>query len=305
MGYSTERNFGVAAIDVGSNAFRFIISEVNSTGKLFTLKELRVPIRLGSDVFSTGSISTKNFRKAVEAFKKFSKFIKFYGVKDVRAVATSAVREAKNGGDFVAELMSETGIKLEIINFEREALLIQSAVSNCLSTKNKQMVVMDIGGGSIEYIYSSSGDIKSIESFPYGTVRSLSRVKKSATGKLNEVLEEARTHIRNYSHKVGVDIDTLVGTGGNFVCLGELRVDLFERRSPLKMRYNELIDIISILESLGYQGRIKELKMKPQRADVIIPAAYLVKITMEEFHQEIVQIPQVGLRDGLLLRNKF
>ena len=140
----------LAAIDVGSNAIRLVIGELDRHGDIKILKKVREPVRLGKDVFSGGDISSKTLEKAIESFKKFRDLMRDHGVVLTKAVATSALREARDRDSFIREIKRCTGINIEVIDGIEEGRLIFSAVSNRVDLQEKVSLLIDIGGGSIE-----------------------------------------------------------------------------------------------------------------------------------------------------------
>lgn len=292
----------VAAIDVGSNAIRLVIGQVDSRGLMTPVKKLREPIRLGKDVFSEGYISEMMMDRAVTAFHKFRSFLMASDVEDhhVRAVATSAVREASNGKHFVATLREETGIELEVINPQEEALLIHNAVQSELNLKGKPTLLMDIGGGSVEFMLSHRGTVQDVISFKMGTVRSLLSSDSHYEGDVQEYIESFRVELRQFIRRFPYEIEFAVGTGGNIVCLGELRSSVLAKKNTSYIKHNDIEQLIHLFLELGYEGRIRNLGLREDRADVILPASFAVKMLLEESRIKQMLIPKVGLKDGLL-----
>ncbi|MCB0391044.1 MAG: hypothetical protein KDD58_07130 [Bdellovibrionales bacterium] len=290
----------IAAIDVGSNAIRLLVGEVSKQGELIYIEKIREPVRLGGDVFSEGKISSAIESKALKAFKKFRKKMDQYAVDEVKAVATSAVREAENGLEFVEEIKSKVGIEIEVIDAIQEAELVQKAVDTKINCLNKNVLIMDIGGGSVEFIYSESDKIKAVDSFPFGTVRSLKKSIKNSKS-IKETLEELNPLLKNFFNTLPSPPDVFVGTGGNMVCMGYLRTQMFKKTNSQKIKRKELKTLIQELEKLSIQERQMKFRLKPDRADVILPASYAVFQVMEALDMNEMLIPQVGLREGVLI----
>lgn len=290
----------IAAIDVGSNAIRLLVGEVCQNGKLEYIEKVREPVRLGGDVFAYGKISSQAEANALKAFKKFRKKIQLYAVDEVYAVATSAVREAKNGRNFVKEIKSQVGIEIEIIDAIKEAELVQKAVDSKIDCKNENMLIMDIGGGSVEFIYSEKDVIKAVDSFPFGTVRTLNKAQKNNKN-IKDTMDELKPHLQRFFAQFPSQPDLFVGTGGNMVCMGYLRMQLFNKSNPLKIKSKEVKALLDILEKMTLHERRTRLKLKPDRADVILPAAYAVHHVLEALQINGMLIPQVGLREGVLI----
>ncbi len=163
----------IAAIDVGSNAMRMVVGEVDEAGRMRVLENIRLPVRLGQDVFSEGVLQKSTIQQTEDAFLRFKHMAENYNVQKMRAVATSAAREASNSHLLIDRVFHASGIELELITGEEEARLIHQAVVHELSLKNKRTLLIDIGGGSVEVTTSTGQNIVSTESYDMGTVRLL------------------------------------------------------------------------------------------------------------------------------------
>lgn len=293
----------LSAIDIGSNAIRLIVGEIRDQ-RLHTVKKFRAPVRLGRDVFRTGKISDQTIHEALEAFSEFASINRRHGVTATRAVATSAVREATNGAEFVALVRKKTGIIIEIIDGIEEARLIHLAVQREVDLSKKRIMLIDIGGGSVEVTFSENGLMSATQSFPMGTVRILQKLSER---KLNErdlkiIMGEFLQPLGHYieSHATSQPVEWAVGTGGNLECMGRLKVQLLKRSPPTLVSLAELVDITARLEKLSVKDRIEKLELRPDRADVIVPALVLVKTILRQSGIKKILIPGVGLRDGIL-----
>lgn len=294
----------LAAIDIGSNAIRLVIAEVHKHEEVHITKKIREPIRLGEDVFKDGLISKKNIQSSVECFKQFQQLIKSHDVQKTRAFATSALREAKNQQEFIDEILKHTGIAIECISGEREAALICSGVEQKIKLQNKKSVLIDIGGGSVEVSVVFDSKIKALQSFKVGMVRLLQLIEKNniPAHKIEDYIESQCLEIKSYLREnlKNKDLDFCVGTGGNFESLGKLRVALLNKTSIYSIHAAELKELYHHLASMSLKERIKFLKIRPDRADVIIPACVVSLYIMKLCECEILSIPHVGLRDGIL-----
>ncbi|MBX9768530.1 MAG: hypothetical protein K2X47_14750 [Bdellovibrionales bacterium] len=298
----------LAAIDVGSNAIRFVLAESSFDGSLEILKAIREPIRLGRDVFKTGTISEKSFKEATKAFQKFAKIIQKHKVIWVKAVATSAMRDAKNGVWLQERISQRTGIHICIISGEEEARLINRAVDQRISTKGRKGAYIDIGGGSLELSLISNQKLIATRTFKMGTVRTLQAArlgdKETSVVRIQTAirkhLPEVSKFLRAEKNTVS-QISVLAGTGGNIEALGKLRVEALGRATSQFITLEELDDLISLLGRMSYAERVKKLDLRPDRADVIIPAAVAVHAVMKLLKKHDLSIPFVGLKDGVLL----
>lgn len=295
----------LAAIDIGSNAIRMVIANVNREGELQMATSLREPVRLGQDVFTTGFISEETTERALEAFTRFKSQMDAQGVTLTRAVATSALREAHNREMFVDRIAQGTGIEISIIGGEEEARLVALAVNRRVNLKNKLALLIDIGGGSVEVTLTRDGDIAGVESFNMGTVRLLQRIRESgyldtqAVQMMREYAEVAHVWLQRQIGDARIDI--CVGTGGNVEALADLRRTLLGPRSDNTISAEDIDILVKKLSSLAYEERIQRLGLRPDRADVIIPAGVVLQTLLRQARVGTVVVPGVGLKDGLLL----
>ena len=280
-----------AAIDIGSNAIRVLISNVIETkeGVHFQKNALvRAPIRLGEDSFTLGEISKKSLKRMVNAMKAFKLLMKVHGVSHYQAYATSALREANNSGDVVEQVKKKAGIKIEIIDGRKEAEIISnSKISDFLNTQ-KTFLFVDVGGGSTEFTFINEGKRVCSKSFKIGTVRLIN----------NLVDDRVWEAIRNWIIKNAKPYSkiTLMGSGGNINKL--FKLSNIKEGKPLSMiKPNQ---IFLELESLSYEERIVKFELNPDRADVIIPAARIYLKALEWSGGQKIYVPKFGLSDGMI-----
>ena len=280
-----------AAIDIGTNAARLLVGEVMSKDQSFFIKKIsytRIPLRLGEDVFESGKVSKNkvdDFLKTMKAFKLISEI---FDVQEVRAVSTSAMREATNANKIIDRIKEETGIKLEIITGDEEASLIFSNFFTMELDLSVPFVVIDVGGGSTELSVFENGEKIASKSFNVGTLRILK-------GKSDEsVWENIHDWILKY-----VDLRSehrIFGTGGN----------INKAHKMLGYSYDEPIGIVEMKElrdklaSLTIDERIDQFQMKPDRADVIVPALDIFSYILNEIGANSLMVPKVGLADGMI-----
>jgi len=296
----------IAAIDVGSNAIRLLIGKVDENLHLEPLESLRVPVRLGKDTFKNGIgiIGDANMQETVNAFSTFQKVMHDYGVSKFRAVSTSAMREATNQEILVDRILQATGIPVEVISGEEEARLIHMAVSKVIDLQKYVALLVDIGGGSMETTLSVNGKIVFAESYKIGTVRLLNQLNQSEKSNVSfqELVREFIESPRRRLHKILEDqpVNLLISTGGNVETLGELAHKLFLRKTNSLLSLKDLEMLIERLENTSYEDRIQQLGLRPDRADVILPASILLKAVADETHQSEISIPHVSLKEGVL-----
>lgn len=295
----------VSAIDIGSNAIRMMVADVNDQAPyLHVVKKFRAAVRLGHDVFTQGIITPTSLEVAKATFHRYSTTNQELGITKCRAVATSACREAKNQREFVDLIHKTSGIKIEVIDGTEEGRLIHLAVRKELDLDNKKTMLIDIGGGSVEVTFSQGDRILDTKSFPMGTVRVLENLTKRnlTESHLNIIMGEFIGELGGHIYK-NCDLDPVdfaIGTGGNLECLGQLKVQLLKRTPHTFLTLAELTQIIEKLRELKIKDRIEKLNLRPDRADVIVPAAMLVQTIMRQAETEKILIPSVGLRDGLI-----
>lgn len=280
----------VASIDIGSNAVRMLVSNVIVDGENYIYKKgnlVRLPIRLGADVFSTGEISEKTQEKLIKGMQAYTKIMEIHEVVGLKACATSAMREAKNGKKVVSKIKKETGIDIEIINGKKEAKIIYSTqIAESLDDSIPHLYV-DVGGGSTEITLFYRGKVRASKSFNIGTVRILNNgVKSSDWEDLSKWLKRTSSEL---------DAVSLIGSGGNINKIFKLTG--IKNGKPLS--YVKLLEQYKYLSSFSTDDRVSKLGLNPDRADVIIPAAEIFLTVMKTVRAKQVLVPKVGLPDGL------
>lgn len=280
-----------AAIDIGSNAVRLLVSNVVEYKKqtLFLKNALvRVPIRLGQDAFTEGKITSKNIKRMVKSMKAFKMLMKVHGVKDYLAFATSALREANNGSAVVEKVLKKSGIKIEIIDGTKEAEIISNTNVFESIDIEKTFLYVDVGGGSTEFSILKGGKRTHSTSFKIGTVRLLNNGVEPDTWKQVEqwVKKNTAPYPKIY----------LLGTGGNINKLHKMA----NAKDHRPITYLTLNAIYNQLKLLTYEERIVDLGLNPDRSDVIIPATELFIKTLRWSGAKVIYVPKVGLSDGMI-----
>ena len=281
----------LAAIDIGSNAIRLQISTVLDNGPIIIFKKLeyvRFPLRLGHDVFSTHRISQASMDKFKKLMKAYKLLLELYEVDDYMFCATSAMRESENGEQLVKEVLDELGITIEIIDGNREAEMVNKAISSYLT--DKTYLHIDVGGGSTELnLYVEGKKIKT-RSFKVGSVRILELTDSPIAWE--DMEHWVKENVKRQYGKV-----TAVGTGGNISKIFELA----KLKPGKSMTLNRVKEIKSLIEGHTIEQRIYDLQMNPDRADVIVPASDIYIKVMEWAKSQSIIVPEVGLKDGMLL----
>ena len=282
----------LAGIDIGSNGIRLLITNVleeEGQQPIFAKSSLvRVPIRLGADVFTNGEISTENQQRLCDAMQAYQLLMKINKVEQFRACATSAMREAKNGQAIVKDIAKKTGITIDIIDGAEEASIIATTDLHKIIKLNKNYIYIDVGGGSTEFTIYSNGKIITSKSFPIGTVRLLNDMVSAKKWK------EVEDWIKLYTSNLG-EIEA-VGSGGN---INRIFKDSGRKKgNPLTLKYMK--DYLKHVSSYSYDERVRELELNPDRADVITHATRIYINAMKWSKAKHILVPRVGLSDGIV-----
>lgn len=282
-----------AAIDIGSNAARLLIKKQNpkdSQKKFTKLLLLRVPLRLGFDVFKSQEISEKKAKKLCRLMKAYRQMMLIYDVDVYRACATSAMRDAKNGTEIIELIKKETNINIEIIEGKEEAKLIYGNHLECMQDRKGNFIYVDVGGGSTEINFISNGELIFTKSYNIGTVRSLSgTVEKDTITKLEADLDKLATQYQEIN---------IIGSGGNINKLYKMA----ENKDPQNQRVSvaEIQKLYNKLSSLTVAQRIEKFNLNEDRADVIVPAAQIFLLVASRTNATFIHVPVMGLADGII-----
>jgi exopolyphosphatase/guanosine-5'-triphosphate,3'-diphosphate pyrophosphatase len=280
-----------AAIDIGSNAVRLLIADIIENNGSVSFKKntlIRVPLRLGDDAFINQYISDRKANDLIKSMQAFHNLMDVYKVKDYMALATSAMREAKNGAEVVKKVKAESGVDLEIIQGSKEAKIIYASHAEDNIDKNKNYLYIDVGGGSTELSLFSEGELYASRSFNIGTIRMLDNQDKEETW--SEMHDFIRENTKNFKLISGI------GTGGNINKLYKLS----EERNDAPMSFNKLRSLYNYLNSFSLKDRINVLGLNQDRADVIIPAAEIFITVMKWANIKNIFVPSVGMVDGII-----
>ncbi len=282
----------LAAIDIGSNAARLLITDVISGPQdipdFIKTVLVRVPLRLGFDVFDKGEISPAKVEKIVKTIKSYKLLLDVYEVKHLKACATSAMRDAANAPDIIKKVKAETGIEIEIISGDQEASFIyENHVAENMTTEESYLYI-DVGGGSTELTFFSDGKMVFKKSFNIGTIRLLKNQVDEATW--DEMKEFIRTKTKGYHHV------TAIGSGGNINKV----FSLSRRKDGKPLTLDLLRDYYKEFSNLSVQQRISLHKLREDRADVIVPALLIYINIMRWAEAEEIFVPKIGLADGLI-----
>lgn len=283
----------LAAIDIGSNGARLLIKNFRTTEdgtqQISRVMYMRVPLRLGSDVFTLGKISKERMLMMKHMLKAFKQIMKLNQVDDYRACATSAMRDAENGKKVLNKLRKSTGIDIEIINGREEArLLCNNIVENIGSAKGNYAYI-DVGGGSTEISLLHDGALTHSQSYNIGTLRMLGGMVSK------ETVEKMKADLKRFAKDMP-DI-RIIGSGGNINKLFKLT---HAKRENRYVTVDEIKDLYSKLKVLSVEERIEQYGLKVDRADVIIPAAEIFITAAEALGCDSVQVPNISLADSIV-----
>jgi exopolyphosphatase/guanosine-5'-triphosphate,3'-diphosphate pyrophosphatase len=280
-----------AAIDIGSNAVRLLLSRVFENGVLPHFKKeslIRMPLRLGDEAFTRRRISDQKAEMLVNTMIGFKYLIDAYQPLDYMACATSAMREVENSAEIVEQIKQRSGIELQIIDGKMEAEMIYANHFEEKLDKTKSYLYIDVGGGSTELTFFPGGKAQTSFSFNIGTVRILE----------NLVAEKTWQEMKRWIKKTVANRENVVaiGSGGNINKI----FSLARQKTGKPLSYKKLREIYKSLDSYTYEERIKVLGLKPDRADVIIPASRIYTSVMKWGKINKIYVPEIGLADGII-----
>ena len=282
----------LAAIDIGSNAARLLISEVtpqaNGSANFNKIDLIRVPLRLGFDVFEKGEISERRISMIVETMKAYQHLLNVYEVKNLKACATSAMRDAKNSKEILDKVKAETGIEIEVISGSDEASFIyENQVAENMDKEHSYLYI-DVGGGSTELTFLSNGKLVFKDSFNIGTIRLL---KNMVTEKMwDEMKDSIKEKIKGHKEV------TAIGSGGNINKIFSISKTKENKPLPIDLLRNYYKE----LSNVSLADRINIYKLREDRADVIVPALLIYLNIMRWANASEIYVPRIGLADGLI-----
>jgi exopolyphosphatase/guanosine-5'-triphosphate,3'-diphosphate pyrophosphatase len=282
----------LAAIDIGSNAARLLISDViigpQGNPEFIKAALVRAPLRLGFEVFDKGEIPPNKVEKVIKAMKSYKLLLDVYEVKHVKACATSAMRDASNGAEIIRKVKAETGIEIKIISGQEEASLIYENHIAENMTKEESYLYIDVGGGSTELTFFTDGKLVFKESFNIGTIRLLKNQVSEALW--DEMKEFIKDKTKGYHHV------TAIGSGGNINKI----FSLSKRKEGKPLALDLLRDYFKEFSNLSVNQRMTIYHLREDRADVIVPALLIYINVMRWADTEEIYIPKIGLADGLI-----
>lgn len=298
-----------AAIDIGTNSIRLSVAEVEADGTYRVLDEEREMVRLGHGLFASGRLSADAMERGLAALGKMKAIADGFEVAEIRAVATSAVREAANGRGFVREARRRHGLRIDVIPPEEEAQLVLQSALRHFDLAGRSVAVVDIGGGSMEVVFVAGTAVDQVHPLPLGAVRLAERYGKSDPltkrhwRKMKRAID--RTIVAGMGKRPPFHPQIIIGSGGTFTNLGEMmRAEREGKAGPAHgyaMTRAEVVHLVRRLRVTPLDARREMPGLNPRRADIIVAGAAAVARLAKYLGTQQLLINERGLRDGLLL----
>lgn len=300
---AAELPLQVAAIDVGSNAIRFLAARFDEPRRFDVLAADRFPVRLGHDVFVSGRLTREAMDACVATLGSVVARLGELGIAHRRAVATSAIRESANGEKLLERVRRETGLELEVISGSEEARLVHLAVAQRLSLGQERWLIVDVGGGSVEVSLADDGGVLWSESHTMGSVRLLEELSGAGEdpGRFGRLLEEYVATLRMPAAARQRRAAGLIATGGNIEALARLAGAAPDGNGVAELSVAALRRLIETLAKLSFRQRVEQLDLREDRADVILPAAMVYERLATLAEVATIHVPHVGIREGVVL----
>lgn len=299
----------IAAIDLGTNSFHAVLVDLYPDGSYRTIDKLKEMVILAEKGMQN-NLSEDAIQRGLDALKRIKFLCDSQGVEEILAFATSAIREAKNGGEFIQRMIDEVGIKARAISGKMEAEMIGYAIRHSIAMDEEMVLMVDIGGGSVEFIVGNNEDFLYYNSLKLGVARMAAGFVNNdpiTTKEIQELQEHYRETLAEVTKIVKEhSVRTIIGSSGTMENIGAM---IAERNSiSSAMTLNELVfhddefqPFYEYFIKLDRKARLKEKKLEEKRVDIINPGMVLVKFLIEEFHIQNIKISEAALRDGMIL----
>jgi exopolyphosphatase/guanosine-5'-triphosphate,3'-diphosphate pyrophosphatase len=281
----------LAAIDIGSNAVRLLVSEPVPYGDSVDFTKLslvRIPLRLGLDVFKLGEIGQEKSDALLKSVKAFQLIMEVYGVERFRACATSAMRDASNGAEIVQMILAQTGIAIDIITGKEEAAIIYDTHMKDAGLNDDARLYIDVGGGSTELTLYSQGERVLQDSFDVGTIRMMHNQVS------DEVWNKMKLAVKNAVK--GIKPLKVIGSGGNINKL----LSISKSKNAKSLSKLELDDFLKDMLGMTVEERMHNYNLRLERAEVIVPALQIYTSILKWSGAGLIEVPRIGLADGLI-----
>jgi exopolyphosphatase/guanosine-5'-triphosphate,3'-diphosphate pyrophosphatase len=296
----------VGIVDMGSNAIRFLVAEATGPA-VSVLENHRLPVRLGRDVFHTGQIPDATLADTVDAFRRFRATCERLGVQRIRAIATSAMRDARNRDLLIDRVRDACGIDIEVISGTQEAYLLKLGVEPTVNLHQGRSLLVDVGGGSVEVVMVEDGQVTNADSYRLGALRMLETLRDSEND-AESFVDLMHKHLRSLERRIvdrfeGRSFDRYVAVGGNVESLTDL---IHARLGPRRQDGIDCCDLreldreVAGLAELSVVERMERRGLRPDRADTIVPAGIVYVRLGELAGVDRLLVPRVGIKDGLL-----
>lgn len=300
----------IAAVDIGTNSIRSVVAELSDDGGVRIIDDEKVTVRLGEGMTQGGEISAAARTRAIEALSRLSKIIRGYGAESVTAVATSALRKASNGREFLGEIRERVGLSVEIISGEMEAeLAVLSAFKN-FEMEGGRFLVADIGGGSLELALTAGHHMEQVASLDLGAVYMTERFLPSVPPQRSE-LKALRRHVRKVLDETFADdklppVHSVIGSGGTIVSMGTMTMAARKERYDSVQGYELLRSDVVHLHAMLSRKSGRELRvtpgLNPDRADIIVAGVTVIDELMDFFGVNLIKVNDRGIREGMILQ---
>ncbi len=298
----------LAAIDIGSNSVRLVVAQVLPGGTYRVLDDERENTRLSYGLCSTGKLSDVSIDATITALRNFLQIAGGQGADAIRAIATSAVREAKNGAAFCARVHEELGLPIEVISAREEGRLAFMSVARAFDVDQREVAIADIGGGSTEIVLASNGLIDEVYPTKLGAVRITEQCDLADiidAARLESATQFIDRELKHYCKKLPFTPDMLYGTGGTFTALGGIMLasETVEKQTlwGYRVKRAKINHLLQDLAAMPLEKRKKVTGLSPQRADIIVGGLLVIDRVMRCLGVNVVQIHTRGVRDGMLL----
>ena len=296
----------IGIVDMGSNAIRFLVAEATGSA-VGVLESHRLPLRLGREVFHTGQIPEATMADTVDAFRRFRATCDRLGVARARAIATSAMRDARNREMLIDRVREATGIEIEVISGTQEAYLLKLGIETRVDLSQGRSLLVDVGGGSVEIVIVENGQVTSADSYRLGALRMLEAFG-DASGE-DTFVELLQKHLKGLEHRIAERfeegrIERYVAVGGNIDSLGDLvaaRVGPRRDKGIDTCSLEELHAEVLALAAMSFAERMEKRGLREDRADTIVPAGVVYVHLGELAGVDHVLVPRAGIKDGLLV----
>lgn len=293
-----------AGIDIGSNSIRLIIAEVENNKITNIIYQEKATTRLAANINKTGILSEEPFNKSIDVLAGFKKALDKYNVKKIKAVATSAVREANNGEEFI-KAAKNAGIEISIISGKEEGMLEYIGVCSGFDAGSHPLI-LDVGGGSSEIIYMQENNELHTESHKIGVVKMADMFDFQSSSA--EIIEKCRRYIKEFFKNITIpnNIQSFIATAGTATTLAAIDMEMteydFNKVNGYKISKEKVIEILYKVYSKPYNKRLEIKGMDKGREDLIIPGILIILEILSKTSIDIITVSDFGLREGAVVR---